>query len=111
MSVGAKPVARPVQRSRAVTAHAGDPATDRAVDALAQQSDANRPVPRSVRVVDLVVGANRIVTNLGRRAIGANVSPTVADATFAWSFAADGNTTAIITVVGVAQPGAGVEFW
>lgn len=82
--------------------------TQRAVDQL-QQAAGKLSAPRSVRVVDLIVGANRINHGLGRKAQGATVAPTVADATFAWSFAPDGDRVAIITVVGVAQPGATVE--
>lgn len=37
--------------------------------------------------------------------------PTVADTTWAWSFAADGDSSVIITCVGVPQPGATVEIY
>ena len=112
MSVGAKKVGRPVQRSRVVSAHSEDMAgVERMIDALSGQSDANRPVPRAVFTVDLYVGVNRVVTSLGRRAQGCTVTPTVADPTFAWSFAPEGDRLALITVLGVDQPGATVEFF
>jgi hypothetical protein len=66
---------------------------------------------RSTRTVDLIVGANRIAHGLGRRARGVTVMPTVADTTWAWSFAADGDSNVIITCVGVPQPGATVEVY
>lgn len=108
----ARKVVIPAARARVIGAHAGEAAaTDRMVDQLAEASDRNAQVPRSVRVVDLVVGANRVVTNLGRRARGATLTPTVADATFAWSFAPDGDKAAIITIVGVAQPACTIEVF
>lgn len=111
MSIGATRTPRPVQRTRVLTAHAGDSATDRAIDALAEQSDTNRPVPRSMFTVDLLVGVNRIVTGLGRRAQGATLAPSVASPAFAWSFAVDDDRTALITILGVDQPGASMEFY
>lgn len=108
----ARKVARPVQRARVIDAHSDDQAgTERMIDQLTQAAERNAQTPRSVRVVDLAVGANRIVTNLGRRARGCTLTPTVADATFAWSFTPDGDKAAIITVVGVAQPACTIEVF
>lgn len=105
-------VARPVPRARVIEAHGDTPeGVERALDQLYAAADRALPVPRSVRVVDLVVGENRIVTNLGRRAQGVTLSPTVADATFAWSCAIDGDTSVVITVVGSAQPSCPVEIY
>ena len=81
------------------------------LDQLTQAAERNAPTPRSQFVVDLAVGINRMTTNLGRRAIGCTVTPTVADVAFAWAFAAVGDRQADITVLGVAQPGASVEFY
>lgn len=67
--------------------------------------------PRVTLTVSLVVGTNRVSHGLGRRARGATVTPTVADATFAWAFATDNITQAIITVVGVPQPNATIEVF
>ncbi len=103
-------IPRPV--ARVVDAHADDQAgTERMLDQLTQAAERNRTAPRTQMTVDLVVGVNRIAHRLGRRAMGANVTPTVADATFAWSFAPDGDKFAIITVVGVDQPAAPLEVW
>lgn len=91
----------------------GDPSASRLLSDLGDAVGAleTGQLVRSRARVDLALGANRIVHGLGRRAVGANVTPTVADATFAWSFAADGDRVAVITLVGVAQPGAAVEFY
>lgn len=62
-------------------------------------------------VADLVVGANRIPTNLGRRARGMSLAPTVADATFAWSFSIDNDNEVIVTVIGAAQPACPMEIY
>lgn len=70
-----------------------------------------RQLDRSAQVATLNVGANRLIHLLGRTPVGATVSPTVADTTFAWAMTSADERTAIITVTGVAQPGAGVEFF
>lgn len=62
-------------------------------------------------VVDLAVGANRIAHRLGRAPIGATVTPTVADATWAWALTVVGDRFVVITTVGVAQPNATVEVY
>lgn len=103
-------IPRPV--ARVIDAHAEDQAgTERMLDQLTQAAERNANPPRSQFVVDLAVGVNRMATNLGRRAIGCTVTPTVADPSFAWSFEAVGDRQADITVLGVAQPGAAVEFF
>lgn len=66
--------------------------------------------PSTVIVTDLTVGANRIAHGLGRRARFASVAPTIADGLFGWSFTTDNDTQAIITIVGIDQPGASVEI-
>ena len=68
-------------------------------------------VTRSVVVVSLGVGANTVNTNLGRKARGCTLCPTVADATFAWSFAVNGDAQATITVLNVAEPNCPLEFY
>lgn len=83
----------------------------RAVEALVEASNRAEPILRSDRVIDLVVGVNRVTTGLGRKAKGCHLSPTVADASFAWSFATDGDRQVLITVIGVAQPACPVEFY
>lgn len=84
---------------------ANDSIVDAANQALAGVTE------RRVVTMDLAVGANRINHGLGAKARGAYVTPTVADASYAYSFAADGDKQAVITVVGVAQPGATVEVF
>ncbi len=103
-------VPRPV--ARVIDAHSEDLAgAERMLDQLTQAAERNANSPRSRRVVDLAIGANRVVTNLGRRATGCTLTPTVADATFAWSFAPDGDKAATITIVGAAQPACPLEFY
>ncbi len=81
------------------------------IDELTRRTEAQQGRVRSVVVVDLAIGDNRVIHNLGRPPKGANVTPTVADASFAWALAEATDTVAIITVVGVDQPDASVEFY
>ncbi len=110
--MASRKVAKPVNRARVVDAHSEDLAgVERMIDQLSQAAERNAQTPRSQLVVDLAVGVNRMATNLGRRAFGCTITPTVADPAFAWSFVAVGDRQADITVLGVAQPGAAVEFF
>lgn len=110
--MAARKVPRPVSRARVVEHHTNNQAgVERMFDQLIGAADRSEPTPRSVRVVDLAIGTNRVVTNLGRRAQGCTLTPTVASAAFAWSFAADGDKAAVITVIGAAQPACPIEFY
>lgn len=112
--MAAQPPKRPATVSRLVQATLLDqPAVGRL---LSDQADATTALEqqvkrRSVLIADLAVGVNRLAHGLGRKALGATVTPTVADASFAWSFSVDGDRVAIITVVGVGQPNATVEVF
>jgi hypothetical protein len=79
--------------------------------ATAVQASERRAVDRVRVTVDLVVGDNRIAHGLGRPALGATVTPTTADATFAWALTGGDSRQAVITVVGVPQPRASVEIY
>lgn len=105
-------IVRPPQRVQ-VIAHAvpDAQATERMVTSLADQVDRQSRPTRSVIVVDLTVGDNRVIHLLGRKPDGCIVCPTVADATFAWALTDKSDTQATIEVVGVDQPGAAIEFW
>ena len=72
-------------------------------DAMEQTAQQAQPT-RFQGKASLVVGDNRISHGLARVPTGATVTPTVADATFAWALTAADNRTATITVVGVAMP-------
>lgn len=61
--------------------------------------------------VNLVVGANVLNHGLGRRPLGANVSPTVADAGFAAAMTSANDKQVTITVIGIAQSNAAVELY
>jgi hypothetical protein len=87
-----------------VSRHLSDLVT--AVDATAR-----RTADRTVVTADLVVGDNRIAHGLGRPARGATVTPTVADASFAWALTGGDTKQAVITVIGVAQSKATVELF
>jgi hypothetical protein len=67
--------------------------------------------PRNAITVDLIIGDNRINHGLGVIPRGCGITPTVADASFAWAITARDDRQAIITVVGIAQPGATAEFY
>lgn len=109
-------LSRPAPRQQLVTGSLidGSPsAVSRLISdvSAAHQELAKKIAVRTVVVADLVVGANRISHGLGRPSRGATVSPTVADASFAFAHAPDGDLVAVITVVGVGQPGATVELY
>ena len=108
----AKPV-RPIARPRVAAPVAGDEASPFAQRQIAEtlQRTADQLRDRSVVTFDLKVGANVLTHGLGRKPQGANVSPTVADATFAWALSAGDLRQATITCIGVPQPGAAVEFY
>ena len=83
----------------------------RMTEQLSEHASSTTIVERNSVVVDLKIGDNRINHGLSGRATGAHVSPSVCDAAFAWSFAADGDRQIVITVAGTDQPGAAVEIY
>jgi hypothetical protein len=96
-----------------IVGHSADTkeSAERLLDTLVENAARTEALPRASRTVDLVVGSNRIVHNLGRKPIGATITPTVADASFAWALGSSDDRIAIITIVGVAQPKATIEFY
>ena len=92
-----------------------DPDTNRALEAVASAVKKTQVQRRHLPTeFDLVVGTNKVPHSLGRACSGYNLTPTVADATFAHAI----DTTNLrpdlevwITVVGVAQPGARIEVY
>lgn len=112
--VSATKATRPKQRQQLQTGtlvNADPAAVSRALGdlATAQQATDRRVIDRVRVTVDLVLGANRVSHGLGRPALHATVAPTVADAAFAWALTGGDAKQAVITVVGVPQPGASVE--
>lgn len=99
----------PATRARQTAPVSTDFATRQIVDAA--QRAADQVKDRTVTVLNLVVGDNVINHGLGRRPTGATVTPTVADATWAWAIKAPSATQVTITCIGVAQPGAAVEVY
>lgn len=90
-----------------------DPSIDRVTsehtDAI-QRLESQIP-SRSRMVVDLVVGVNRIAHGLGRKPLYCAVTPTVATAAFGFALLATSDAVvAVVEVVGVDIPGAGVIF-
>lgn len=79
--------------------------------ATAQRAQDARVADRVRVTADLVVGDNRVAHGLGRPAIGATVTPTTADASFAWALTGGDSRQAVIAVVGVPQPRATVELF
>lgn len=100
LSTGTLMAATPDSISR----HLGDLAT-------AVQAGEKHATDRSSGNTDLIVGANRINHGLGRAPRGATVTPTTADASFAWALTGGDAKQAVITVIGVPQPGAYVEIF
>lgn len=107
-----KALKRPGSRQGLLAATGGNPIVDRMIGevtaAVQRVEEAQRN--RSAMTFDLAIGENRIAHNLGRRPSHALITPTVADATYAAALTAADATTATITVIGVAQPGAGIVF-
>lgn len=103
---------RPRSLPALVPSSVEDPATMRALDGAAAAIGRleGAGVARALLVVDLALGANVVNHRLGRRPRHAHVTPTTADATFAYALTAADTRQATITVVGVAQPGAGLEL-
>ena len=114
--MAASRVLRPQQRSQLQTGTLidGDPAkvsrhlSDLATAVSAVQS---KVTDRTQATVNLVVGDNLVNHGLGRAVRGATITPSVADASFAWALKSSTATQATITVVGVDQPGAFVELF
>lgn len=81
--------------------------TQRAVDELARLSAI--VTARTIIEMDLVVGDNRVNHNLGRLPRHVSLMPTVADAAFAWAVTEKDDRQLVVTIIGVAQPGASIE--
>lgn len=103
---------RAPQTRQLVSHQSDDPdAVSRSIDAIAAQLVPSTRKERDSQVVNLAVGANVLRHKLGRTPTGAAVTPTTADATFAWALTAKSATTVTITTVGVAQTAATLEVF
>jgi hypothetical protein len=112
--MAAKKPTRPDAKEQLVTGTLvnQDPvAQSRLLSDLASAQRAAPRVERSSTTIDLKVGANVINHGLGGKPRGATISPTVADVTYAAAMTAADDRQATISVLNIAQPGAGVEFW
>lgn len=97
-------------------AAAGDPATQRALDQIADavqrlQAQRSRAV---IEDIDLAVGTNVIRHGLGRPVLGYTLVATVANAGFAHALDVTNPRPDLelwITIIGVAQSGARIEVW
>lgn len=108
---GQKPT-RVQSRDQMVGFHGGgESGAERMLDELTRRTEAQQGGARSLVIVDLEIGDNRVIHNLGRAPRGANLTPTVASAAFAWALGEVTDTIAIVEVVGTDQPGAAVEFY
>lgn len=109
----ARVVARPQTRTQLQTGTqmAGDPATSRLLSDLGAAVQSIPVRDRVPVVVDLVVGDNKVNHGLGRPARGMTLTPTKADATFAWAMTASDERQATVTVVGTGQTKCPLEFW
>lgn len=114
--MAAQKIARPAARAQLATGTivgALDPTVvSRHLSELSDAVERNESsaIPTRAQLnVDLAVGDNSINHGLGRRARGCTVTPTVADASWAWAMTSATDKTVTITCVGVAQPNAFVE--
>lgn len=89
------------------------PTVSRLLSELATSQDgmARQIGARSSMTIDLAIGANVVNHGLGGKPRGCSVSPTVADVTFAWAMTSADDKQATISVLNVAQPSAGLDFW
>jgi hypothetical protein len=99
---------RPQQRARVIAPVADDFVQRQLADA--SQRAADQLHDRNGVFVSLIVGANTITHGLGRKPRGVAVTPTVADASWAYALTRADAKQATVTCVGVAQPNAYVEF-
>lgn len=92
-----------------------DETTQRALDKLVVAvADVRGRSRATIEGVDLVVGTNRVSHGLGRRVVGAHVTPSVASAAFGYALDTTNprpDLEAWITVVGTDQPACVVEVW
>jgi hypothetical protein len=103
---------RPAARPRQVAPVSGDVSafTMRQVAQTAQRA-ADQLRDRQVITRDLAIGDTVITHGLGRAPTGATITPTVANASWAWALKATSQTQITITCIGVAQPGAILEVF
>lgn len=99
---------RPQTRPRVIAPVADDFVARQLSDA--SQRAADQLHDRSIRTVDLIVGDNVINHGLGRKPLAVSITPTVANAGWAWALTKADGRQATITCIGIAQPGAAVEF-
>jgi hypothetical protein len=105
--MGAQKPIRPVARARQFAPVSGDVQTRQVIQSAQRAADQLRD--RTVVVADLVVGDTTLNHGLGRKPRGATVTPTVANAAWAWALKSATRSQMTLTCVGVAQPGATVE--
>ncbi len=101
---------RPALRPSLSVPGVEDAATSRALEEVNAAVDRIPQTSRNIVVADLAVGDNEVRHGLGRKPRYASLTPTVANATFAWAMTNSDERQATISVVGVAQPGAALEF-
>lgn len=100
--------ARPIDQL--VDFHSDTPeASERRMDEIARLVQLQASTARVRIDVDLIVGENRINHNLGRMPRHVTLMPTTADASFAWAVVSKDERQLVVSVVGVAQPGASLE--
>lgn len=105
-------------RQLAIAQTSPDRATSSAVDQMSAEIGrlaGLAAIDRQVITADLIVGVNRIAHGLRRAVRGYTITPSVADATFAHALTTAANSQptryVLITVAGVAQPGAVIEVF
>ena len=108
----ARPTPRPALIDQSVDGQDSE-SVSRAIDSIhdAIKAIEARVSTRKAYLVDLRVGDNRITHGLGQRCSGCNLTPSIADASFAWCLTVDNDTQGVLTVIGIDQPGAVVEFY
>lgn len=108
----AKKLTKPLPRPQMIQHNVPDiDAAQRAIGVLADQAARQALRPWANQTVNLVVGDNRVIHGLGIVPHGCILTPTAADATFAWAMTSRDDKQAVITVVGVAQTGARLSFY
>jgi len=85
--------------------------TNRMVSAIADILPRLSRLSDSTMTVDLVIGDNQIVHNLGRKPEGVSITPSVATIAFAWAMTSADEKLATLSVVGSDMPSAGLRFY
>lgn len=104
----------PIAKRQLAQTQIADPTVNRVLDGMRSAIvDVQSTSSVFDTTADLVVGVNAVKHSLGRAVKAVVLTPTVADATFAWAIVTNNphpDRQVLINVIGVGQPGALLRF-